>query len=139
MTATGPTGRQDGFTLIEVLVAFVIAMLALGVAYRGMLDGIAATQLSNRMQEAVSRAQSHLAAVGHGMQIGPLEQDGDDGSDFHWHVRIAPEQATPSSAAPGLVLYQVQVTESWPDPATESGQRSVMLRTRRLGIRAPGP
>ncbi|MBB2205317.1 type II secretion system protein [Gluconacetobacter takamatsuzukensis] len=134
MTAPHPSGRQAGFTLIEVLVAFVIVTLALAVAYRGMLDGIAATRLSNRTQEALSRAQSHLAAVGHGMRLGPLEQDGDDGSSFHWHVRIVP-----AGTSAGLALYQVQVTESWPDPSAGSGRRAVDLHTLRLGMREAGP
>ncbi|WP_220792793.1 type IV pilus modification PilV family protein [Gluconacetobacter aggeris] len=133
-----PSTPQDGFTLIEVLVAFVIVILALTVAYRGMLDGVAATQLSNRTQDALSRAQSHLAAVGHGMRIGPLEQDGDDGSALHWHVRIVPAEAA-AGISSGLVLYRVQVTESWPDPSAASGRRSVELRTLRLGTREASP
>ncbi|MFW7269010.1 type IV pilus modification PilV family protein [Gluconacetobacter sp. Hr-1-5] len=138
MTAPHQSGQQAGFTLIEVLVAFVIVTLALAVAYRGMLDGVAATQLSNRMQDALSRAQSHMAAIGHGMQVAPLEQDGDDGSAFHWHVRIAPAQ-TATGTSSGLMLYQVQITESWPDPSTGSGRRAVALSTLRLATRAAGP
>lgn len=138
MTTPRTSDQQAGFTLIEVLVAFVIVTLALAVAYRGMLDGITATQLSNRTQDALSRAQSHLAAVGHGMQLTPLDESGEDGSTFHWHVRITPGQ-TATGTSSGLVLYQVQVTESWPDPSVGSGRRAVVLHTLRLATRTAVP
>lgn len=138
MTALRQSDRQAGFTLIEVLVAFVIVTLALTVAYRGMLDGVTATQLSNRMQDALSRAQSHMAAIGHGMQLAPLEQGGDDGSTFHWHIRITPAQ-TATGTSSSLALYHVQVTESWSDPSAGSGRRAVVLRSLRLAARAAGP
>jgi general secretion pathway protein I len=135
-----PIREQDaGFTLIEVLVAFIIAMLALAVVYEGMQGGIEATQVANRTEEALSRARSHLAAVGHGMRIVPLAQDGDDGSGFRWQIRIVPELAATSGLAPSMVLYQVQVTESWPDTASAGGRRSLVLRTRRLGMKERTP
>ncbi|GBQ89351.1 general secretion pathway protein I [Gluconacetobacter johannae DSM 13595] len=131
--------RDAGFTLIEVLIAFVIAMLALGVVYEGMIGGIAATQLSNRTEEAISRAQSHLAAVGHGLRIAPLVQGGDDGSGFTWQIRIVPDQSGTADHGSAMVLYRVDVTESWPDATPSGGRRAVVLHTRRLGARVGAP
>jgi general secretion pathway protein I len=127
--------REHGFTLIEVLVAFVIAMLALGVVYEGIAGGIEATRIANRTEDALSRAQSHLAAVGQGTRITPGTQDGDDGSGFQWQVHIAPEAEQSARLDPGgaVVLYQVDITESWPDSAGPGGRRAVVLRTQRLG------
>ncbi|MBB2202579.1 pseudopilin I [Gluconacetobacter tumulisoli] len=130
---------EAGFTLIEVLIAFVIAMLALGVVYEGMVGGIAATQIANRTEEAISRAQSHLAAVGHGMRVVPLVQGGDDGSGFTWQIRIVPEQSGVLDHGPAMVLYQVEVSESWPDLSASGGRRTVVLRTRRLGTKGRAP
>ncbi|ACI51302.1 putative pseudopilin I precursor [Gluconacetobacter diazotrophicus PA1 5] len=124
--------RERGFTLIEVLVAFVIVMLALGVVYEGIAGGIEATRITNRTEEALSRAQSHLAAVGHGMRIAPGTQAGDDGSLFHWQVHIVPEQSGHRGQGV-IVLYRVEVSESWPDIAAQGGRRTVVLRTQRLG------
>ena len=121
-----------GFTLLEVLVAFVIAALALGVLFEGAVGGLRSTRVADRTQEALSRAQSHLAAVGHGTPLGAATQEGDDGSGYHWSLRIRPLQ----SAAVGpsrLVLYAVQVTESWSDGSSQGAGRSVVLRTERLG------
>lgn len=125
---------EAGFTLIEVLIAFIIVMLSLGVLYRGMLDGVGATHLANATHEALSRAQSHMAAIGHGMRLGTYEQSGEDGSGFRWRVVMTPQQN-----AAGMVLYHVAVTESWPDPVTASGRRALTLTTLRLGAPETAP
>lgn len=145
-----------GFTLLEVLVAFVIAALALGVLFEGAVEGIRSARIADRTQEAMSRAESHLATIGHGVALAPSTQEGEDGSGFHWSLRIVRLQSAAigssggsnnglngvsnSEAGPGnsqamrAVLYAVQVTESWPDEAAAGDHtRSVTLRTERLG------
>jgi len=119
---------DDGFTLIEVLVAFVIAALALSVLTQAGLDGIRGATLAARTQEAVARAQSHLAAIGDAPQ--PGDRQGDEGDGFHWHVRIAPladasaasaparnltvgSSAPPAAAPPHITLLAVSVEISW--------------------------
>jgi len=133
-TLNNPTADERGFTLVEVLVAFVIAMLALGMAYEGISTGLNATRLSMRTQEALSRAQSHLAAVGSGMAVRTTVQQGDDGSGFRWRLRITPLQtASRGEKSPSLTLYLVEVDIAWPDAAVESGLHTVTLTTQRLG------
>lgn len=132
MAARLPEMRDDGFTLIEVLVAFVITMLALGLVYEGVTSGLQATRVSMRMQEAISRAQSHLAAVGHGMKVMTTTQNGDDGSGFHWRVNMTPVE-TSSGSTPTMTLYRVEVSISWPDANSEKSMRDVTLTTYRLG------
>ncbi len=131
--------RQAGFTLLEVLVAFVIAALALGVLFGGALGGLRSEHTADRMMEALSRAQSHLATVGHGVPLRPATQEGEDGTGFHWRITITPAETaatqTGAAAAPRLALYHVVVTESWPQ---EGGERSVVLRTQRLRAAAGG-
>lgn len=132
--------EDAGFTLLEVLVAFVIAALALGVLFEGAVGGIRATQVADRTAEALTRARSHLATVGNGVVLRPTTQEGDDGSLYHWTLRIAPLQSVASGTgrqASRLVLYGVQVTESWPDSSSGGDHtRVVILRTRRLGSQA---
>ncbi len=126
--------RDDGFTLLEVLVAFAIAALALGVLFEGAVGGLRSTRVADRTEEALSRAQSHLAAVGQGMPLGPGTQEGDDGGGYHWSVRIRPLRSAVSTSA-RIVLYAVQVTESWSAGGGGADTtRSVMLRTERLGV-----
>jgi general secretion pathway protein I len=126
-----------GFTLIEVLVAFVIAAAALGALYHGVAGSLAATGSSGRYDEALSRARSHLATVGRGIPLRPDSQRGEEGHDFRWQIVITPITTARSNppgedgtTAPPLTLYSVQVTEAWGD---SDGSRQVRLSTRRIG------
>jgi general secretion pathway protein I len=126
-----------GFTLIEVLVAFVIAAAALGALYHGVADSLAATGASGRYDEALSRARSHLATVGRGIPLRAASQRGEEGHDFRWEMVITPIATAPSrpldengNLAPPVTLYSVQVTEAWGD---SNGARQVRLSTRRIG------
>ena len=115
-----PDRAESGFTLLEVMAAFVIAALGSILLYQAGFEGMAGAGTAARLQEATVRAQSRLASVG---VLGPLQagqQSGDDGGGYHWEVSIKPDQ---SSGA--LTLYQVQVTERY-------GDRQVTLSTERL-------
>ena len=90
------TGRgDDGFTLLEVMIAFVIAALALSLLYQGATGGLRATASATRTEEAVSLAKSHLAAIGRGEGIAQQETSGEDGDGFSWHLHIQPIGDTP--------------------------------------------
>ena len=135
--------RTDrGFTLLEVLVAFVIAAAALVVLFRGALEGVQGTRIANQYEEAVSRARSHLASVRGSAAVAPVDQQGDDGGGFHWHVRVSPaasvpiEQGDTGSAGAHAVLYAVVVTISWP---AGGGSREVRLEGARIGLAPPAP
>ena len=121
--------------LLEVLVAFVIAALALGVMIEASLGGLRAVATAGRYQEALSLARSRLAAASVGSLAGQ-EQSGDDGHGFHWMVRIAslgtvPLQGAPAAntAQPQAALYGITVIESWQDNGRE---RQVRLDSARL-------
>ena len=129
---------DDGFTLLEVLVAFAIAAPALAVLYQGGVGSMEITRAAASYQEAMSRAQSRLDALA-GDALAPGEQDGDDGDGFRWRTRIAPVATlTPLRvAAPrgspyvaGTTLYNVSVEVSW---RGARGVRTFALDTRRLG------
>ena len=125
-----------GFALLEVLVAFVIAALALGGLLAAALEGLGATATAGAYEEAVARARSHLAAIG---RSGPLlagTQRGDDGGGFAWQSRIALLASTQPAGADGgplLGLYAVSVTIAWHAGRRE---RAVTLQTERV---APAP
>ena len=136
-----PAEREVGFTLLEVLVAFIIAAIALAALFSGGLGGLRAATVSGRYTEAVSRAQSHLAVASTGDALAPSDRQGDEGSGYHWHVRIAPiATTTPIPGAvgstPRLALYVVRASISW----TEQDQtRSVELDTMRAATAPPPP
>jgi general secretion pathway protein I len=132
--------RRAGFTLLEVLVALVIASLALGVLFSGAVTGLRSAQLAADYAQAVSRARSHLAAVGIGAPFVAGTQSGDDGGGFRWRVSIKPlgtiTLAQQSGAvslgarSPRVALYAVSVVMSW---TKDGGARHVALDTQRIG------
>ena len=63
MSAERPPA-DAGFTLLEVIVAFAIASLALVGLFQAGSGGVFAVDTAARAEEALQRAQSHLAAVG---------------------------------------------------------------------------
>jgi general secretion pathway protein I len=132
-----PAARDSGFTLLEVVIAFVIAALALAALVRAGGSALYATQTASRYQEAVSRAESHLAATTHGPPLRAGDNQGDDGGGFHWRVRVARADATTlpplgllRRAALPITLYAVTVWISWGDAAH---RRAVRLYTEQIG------
>lgn len=112
---------DEGFTLLEVIVAFIIASLASVLLYQAGFNGAAETVTAARYQEAVVRAQSRLASVGVLTALQPEQLRGDDGGGFRWQLTIAPEKSVDA-----LTLYAVRITESF-------GNHQVTLTTERLG------
>ncbi len=131
--------RDAGFTLLEVLVAFVIVSLALAALLRGGADGLRGAGAAGRTEDAVALARSHLSAFA--ALAAPTAEDlqGDEGGGFHWRLRVTPLDSL-TATVPGrtrrepaaltqTTLYQVSVTVSW---TAGRRQSSVRLETQRL-------
>ena len=134
---------ERGFTLLEVLIAFVIAALAMGALFSGTVSGLDATAVAAKYDEAISLAKSHMAALGRGAPIATQETSGADGEGFTWHLRIKEagsrqlvlsDQDRANDIKPSrAVLYDIAVTESW---KAGGRTRQVTLATRRFDVRA---
>ncbi len=134
---------ERGFTLLEVMVAFVIASLALAVLLPGAFDGLRSARIAGRYEEAVARARSHLASLdSRVMRLTPGVQQGDDGNGFRWQSRVAPiattiattsdPNALPGAIATKATLYAVSVTVSW-------AGHGVRLDTERVALEGARP
>lgn len=129
--------RDGGFTLLEVVVALAIAALAVVGLFQAASGGLLAVDTAGRIEEAVQRAQSHLAAVGRSAALLQGEFTDDDGGGYHWWLRVRPVATRQVAAADGnptvtatATLFDVEVAISWPGRRAE---RSVVLKTMRLG------
>jgi general secretion pathway protein I len=128
----GPRASAHGFTLLEILVALAIAGLALAGLFRAGSDGMLAVDAAGHVDEAIERAQSHLAAFGRIAAIAPGETEGDDGGGYHWQLRarkLAAWQVGVGSTT-ATTLFEVEIVISW---KAGGGRRSVVLTSLRLG------
>lgn len=125
---------QRGFTILEVLVAFLVAALLLSVILTGFSSGMKQLVRADRLSQASLVAQSRMAEVGVVQQLQEAQFSGHDGqfSDFSWEVNIAPfswEFAAPL-AGMGGTLYRIDVEVSWP---AAGKVHSFSLSSLRLG------
>ncbi len=139
----GTPARTRGFTLLEVLIAFIIAALALSILFSGSLVGLTSVQAATGYEQALVRARSRLAAES--LSPAPADRQGDDGGGFHWHVRVQPIETYRGKAAEGepalpaaspaisVTLYGIAVAISW---SAGGRMRTVQLETQRLGSAA---
>jgi prepilin-type N-terminal cleavage/methylation domain-containing protein len=139
-TSAERKAQGNGFTLLEVVVALAIAGLALVGLFRAGTGGLFAVDTAARAEEAVQRAQSHLAAVGRNAALTQGEFTGDDGGGYRWTLRVRPLATRQIPGPDGIssiasTLFDVEVGIAWPGGA---GERSVTLRTLRLGTAATG-
>lgn len=128
---------QRGFTLLELLVAFVILSVTVATLLQTFGQSLRNTALAEEYTLATLHAQSVLAGVGIDPPLieGRYQGDFDDG--FEWRVDIgayidpdAPADIEPAGFA--VTLYRVEVGVGWADDG-----REVVLETLRLAWDEP--
>ena len=131
-----PRGRQGGFTLIEIVVAFVVLAMVLGTAYEIFSRGFARAADLEGYSRALVVAQSKLATVGleDALKEGETQGDSED-RRFHWAlaVKAADESADPSKPASSYLLYRIEVRVTW--RGADAKEHAVSLATLALGTR----
>jgi general secretion pathway protein I len=112
--------RQRGFTLIEVVVSFMLLALVLVMAFEVFSAGLARVGQLEERSQAMVIAQSQLAAAGveqNGYREGELQGATSD-NRFQWTTRITKtdEGLKPGQTAPSAyVLYRIDVLVTWTD------------------------
>ncbi|HJU16489.1 MAG TPA: prepilin-type N-terminal cleavage/methylation domain-containing protein [Stellaceae bacterium] len=131
-----PRLAESGFTLLEVLVALAIAGLALAGLFAAGGTGLFAADTAARAEEALERAQSHLAALGRDGALHAGDSAGEDGGGYRWQLHVHPVASRRVAPANGVfgsagttTLYEVEVVISW---RAGGHTRRVALRSLRL-------
>ena len=125
--------RNSGYTLVEVLVAFMILALALTVLLRIFSSGLRNVSVSSEYAQAVLIAESQLAMASFTTSLQPGATRGYDGGKFSW-TRVI-EDYTPFAddyeRAARVPAYYITITVEWPHAGS---MRQVNLSSIRLGL-----
>lgn len=127
--------RPDaGFTLVEVVVAFVVAALVLVAAmqlFGGAFDGSAGAE---RITRALVAAESTMESVGAAIPFKLGTQRGTVQPGLSWEATIAPYTGLPLTTMDRLpvTVFTVEVRVQW-DGSSRDG---VTLRTVKVAKRA---
>lgn len=129
---------QRGFTMLEVLVAFLLAAMLLAVILSGFSTGLSSLSRTGKMAQAALIAQSRLAELG---IVEPLEEGEYSGNiedsqvAYRWRVRVQPFDwgYAAELMEHGLEMYKVEIDVFWPATLGEHQYQLATLRTAPLG------
>jgi general secretion pathway protein I len=140
--APGPRG-QRGFSLIEVLVAFAILALSLGVLMQIFSRASLTIAASAQYSRAAGLASARLEAVGTAIPLEPGAVSGDPEDGMAWELSMVPLEGDAQAQAdfgiplddglgftPPAMPYRVMVSVLWRDG---DRVRRLTLSTLRLG------
>jgi general secretion pathway protein I len=134
---------QSGFSLIEVLVAFAILAVSLGVLMQIFSRASLTTAASAQYRRAAGLATARLEAVGSAIPLEPGTASGDPEDGMAWELSMVPLEGDAQAQAhlgiprddglgfaPPAMPYRVMVSVLWRDGARA---RRLTLSTLRLG------
>lgn len=126
---------QQGFSLLEVLVAFSILAISLSVILNIFSTGVRAALLAEEYTIAVQLAESLMAKTGKETDLSIADSEGDHQDKFKWQVTVL-------SFDPGIdgfdvevsawQVYQIQIRVYW---LAGKNEREVTLQTLKLAAR----
>jgi general secretion pathway protein I len=126
--------RARGFTLIEIVVAFAILAIGLGIAMQIATGAMRNAKVAAERTEAALYAQSLLDGVGIGERLEEGDSRGEFGDTYRWTLSVTPYEV-PSDVTslldPQLApvrLYRLELVVTWGSARREREARFVTLR-----------
>jgi general secretion pathway protein I len=126
--------RQRGFSLLEILIAFSILALSLGILLKIFSGGVNTAGAAEDYNAAVQIAESLMARTGVETSLQSGVENGLEKDKYHWRVVVSPFQFAAENldvSALEAVLFKVRVSVSWDENARADG-RQVELTTLKL-------
>lgn len=123
--------KQTGFSLLEILIAFSILSLSLGILLKIFSGGVNTAGVAEEYNAAVQIAESLMAKTGVEKPLQTGDFTGQEYEKFQWQVSVSPFQFTALEVDPATLtveLYKVKITVSWRD----GNDRQVELVTLKL-------
>lgn len=138
-------GGSRGFTLLELLLAFVVFALSFATVLEILSGSMRNTVRARHYSEAALTAQSVMDQVGVGIPLTAGFSDEGDSGDYFWRIEISPFAATEEliqssqlAELTGIVLLQVDLFITWGEPPREQSRRFSTIRSV-LADRDAGP
>jgi general secretion pathway protein I len=121
---------EEGFTLLEVIVALAILSVAFALAMELLAAGVRSAKASEDYTQAVLLARQKMAEVVVTPNLEGSADKGDFDRGFHWYSEVQP-LSQEEERDPAARLYQVRVRVTWPGRGAE---KSLDLYTFRMAV-----
>jgi general secretion pathway protein I len=141
--------NERGFTLLEVMLAFVLLAMLMGLAISAMSNGLRQVRRAQDQTRATLYAQSLLDGLGVLAPMAPGQRDGTfEAGRYRYRLDIRPTRdpapiiAVPTavtSATPTTVLYRVALQVEWGDAAAGQRLNFTSLRARVAPVAGVAP
>ena len=133
-SASPAGGGRRGFTLIEIVVAFSVLALGLGIAMQIATGAMRNARHAAQRTEAALHAQSLLDIVGVGERLEEGESSGEFDDEFRWELSVSKFELEDEEAAPlemaqaPVALYRLDLLVTWGTRERPQEARFVTLR-----------
>jgi general secretion pathway protein I len=126
--------RQRGFTLLEVLVAFVVFVFLFAAVLDALGLALRNTRRSAELSEAALWAQSKLDALGTIEELKEGRDRGQFNARYRWELVVSraevPRADGLSADTFPVDLYRIELLVSWGERGRRNEQRFVTLRSK---------